>query len=76
VNSISMYAPSSRSNGSDPSVKYSGGEPLMTGQWYWIKLYSMDHWNIIGHLGGKNRDSRSREFFISHANRLKLLPQK
>ena len=76
VNSISMYAPSSISNGSDPSVKYSGGEPLMTGQWYWIKLYSMDHWNIIGHLGGKDRDSRSREFFISHANRLKLLPQK
>ena len=73
VNSISMYAPTSKLNGPDPSSKYFEDELLMRGQWYWMKFTEMDHWNIIGHLGNKERKKVSKDFFLYHAKRLKLL---
>lgn len=75
VNSISMIAPISKENGPDPSSKFSKGELLISGQWYWMKINSMDHWNIIGHLANKDREKRSRDFFLSHLNVLKNLPK-
>jgi triacylglycerol lipase len=75
VNSISMITPISKENGADPSSKLSKEELLISGQWYWLKINSMDHWNIIGHLVNKDRESRSRNFFLSHIKILKELPK-
>jgi triacylglycerol lipase len=76
VNSISMKAPVSKSNGSDASSKYDPNDLLITGQWYWMKIPGMDHWNIIGHLANKERKEKSKSFFISHLNRLSDLPSR
>jgi triacylglycerol lipase len=76
VNSISMKAPISKSNGSDATSKYDPKDLLITGQWYWIKIPRMDHWNIIGHLANKERKETSKSFFISHLNRLSDLPSR
>ena len=70
-----MITPISKENGADPSSKLSKEELLISGQWYWLKINSMDHWNIIGHLVNKDRESRSRSFFLSHIKRLKDLPR-
>ncbi len=75
VNSISMITPISKENGADPSSKFSKEELLISGQWYWLKIDSMDHWNIIGHLVNKDRESRSRSFFLSHIKILRDLPR-
>ena len=75
VNSISMIAPVSKENGPDPSSQYSKDELLISGQWYWVKIDSMDHWNIIGHLVNKDREARSKSFFLSHLDVLKSLPK-
>ena len=74
VNTISMYGPSTGSNGPDPIVEYDENELLIPGQWYWIKVYPMDHWNIIGHLGSKERMEAARLVLKAHGNRLKTLP--
>ena len=58
-----MIAPVSKENGPDPSSQYSDDELLISGQWYWLKINSMDHWNIIGHLVDKDREVRSKKFF-------------
>lgn len=76
VNSISMKVPVSKSNGSDASSKYDPKDLLITGQWYWIRIPGMDHWNIIGHLANKERKERSKAFFISHLKRLSDLPSR
>ena len=73
--SISMIAPVSKENGPDPSSQYSDDELLISGQWYWLKINSMDHWNIIGHLVDKDREVRSKKFFLSHLDILKSLPK-
>jgi len=75
VNSVSMIAPKSKESGADPSSKFSREELLISGQWYWLKIESMDHWNIIGHLVNKDRESRSKDFFRSHIEILKNLPK-
>ena len=59
--------------GSDPIVEYDDNELLIPDQWYWIKVYSMDHWNIIGHLGSKERMEAARMMLKAHGNRLKTL---
>ena len=74
VNSCSMYGPTSGVNGEDPIVKYEENELLIPGQWYWTKVENMDHWNIIGHLGNKKRDERSRGLFQAHIKLLSDLP--
>ena len=74
VNSCSMYGPTSGVNGEDIIIEYEENELLIPGQWYWTKVDKMDHWNIIGHLGNKERDKRSKNIFISHINLLKSLP--
>ena len=74
VNTISMYGPSTGSNGPDPIVEYDENELLIPGQWYWIKVCPMDHWNIIGHLGSKERMEAARMVLKAHGNRLKTLP--
>ena len=61
-------------NGPDPIVEYDENELLIPGQWYWIKVYPMDHWNIIGHLGSKERMEAARMVLKAHGNRLKTLP--
>ena len=74
VNTISMYGPSTGSNGPDPIVEYDDNELLIPGQWYWIKVHPMDHWNIIGHLGSKERMEVARIVLKTHVTRLKTLP--
>ena len=74
VNTISMYGPSTGSNGPDPVVEYDEYELLIPGQWYWIKVFPMDHWNIIGHLGSKERIEAAKKVIKTHGNRLKTLP--
>ena len=39
VNTISMYGPSTGSNGSDPIIEYDENKILIPGQWGWIKVY-------------------------------------
>ena len=65
----------SKENGSDPSSVFSKEELLISGQWYLLRINSMDHWNIIGHLVNKDRESRSKNFFLSHIEILKNLPK-
>jgi len=74
VNTISMYGPSTGSNGADPIVEYDEDELLIPGQWYCIKVNTMDHWNIIGHLGSGERMKTSWQVLKIHGNRLKTLP--
>ncbi len=75
VNSISMYGPSTGSNGPDPIVKFDINDILIPGQWYWQKIEGMDHWNIIGHLCDKERQLISINYFLEHAAVLKSLPK-
>ena len=74
VNTVSMYGPSTGINGLDPIVEYDNSELLIPGQWYWIKLSNMDHWSIIGHLGGGGRLNRAQKELEEHMVRLKKLP--
>ena len=74
VNTVSMYGPSTGINGLDPIVEYDKSELLIPGQWYWIKLSNMDHWSIIGHLGGGGRLNRAQKELEEHMVRLKKLP--
>ena len=74
VNTISMIGPTTGYNGPDPILEFEEAELLIPGQWYWIKIYEMDHYSIIGHLGNDERIKRAEEYLIQHALRLKNLP--
>ena len=74
VNTISMYGPSTGSNGPDPIVEYEENDLLMPGQWYWIKVYDMDHWSMIGHFNSRIKSEIAKKHILDHAGRLKALP--
>ena len=38
VNSISMYGPTTGTNGPDPIIEFDPEDLLITGQWYWKKI--------------------------------------
>ena len=69
-----MYGPITGSNGADPIVEYDENELLIPGQWYYIKVNTMDHGNIIGHLGNDERMETAWQILKMHGNRLKTLP--
>tara|TARA_B100001248_G_scaffold195340_1_gene150097 strand:- start:210 stop:1403 length:1194 start_codon:yes stop_codon:yes gene_type:complete len=73
VNSISMFGPTTGVNGPDPIIEYDPSDLLITGQWYWKKLYQMDHWSVIGHFGSEEKKMRGFKLIKKHLQLLKTL---
>ncbi len=73
VNSVSMFGPTTGSNGADPIIEYDPKSLLITGQWYWIKIAQMDHWSVLGHFGSKENRARAYGIFKKHVRLLQTL---
>jgi triacylglycerol lipase len=76
VNTCSMFGPTTGTNGADPIVAYDNKDGLLiTGQWYYLGPYQIDHWNIIGQrTDGNGQHEISQMIIKNHASRIKLLP--
>ena len=74
VNKISMYGPTTGSNGQDPITIYREDELLITGQWYVMGEYQSDHKRFVGHNINQNEFDSLITIYKNHAELLWSLP--
>ena len=74
VNKISMYGPTTGSNGQDPIAIYRENELLITGQWYVMGEYQSDHKRFVGHNINQNEFDSLITIYNNHAELLWSLP--
>jgi len=74
VNKISMYGPTTGSNGQDPITIYRKDELLITGQWYVMGEYQSDHKRFVGHNINQNEFDSLITIYKNHAELLWSLP--
>ena len=74
VNKISMYGPTTGSNGQDPITIYREDELLITGQWYVMGEYQSDHKRFVGHNINQNEFDSLITIYNNHAELLWSLP--
>ena len=74
VNKISMYGPTTGSNGQDPITIYREDELLITGQWYVMGEYQSDHKRFVGHNINQNEFNSLITIYKNHAELLWSLP--
>ena len=74
VNKISMYGPTTGSNGQDPITIYRKNELLITGQWYVMGEYQSDHKRFVGHNINQNEFDSLITIYKNHAELLWSLP--
>ena len=74
VNKISMYGPTTGSNGQDPITIYREDELLITGQWYVMGEYQSDHKRFVGHNINQNEFDSLITIYKNHAQLLWSLP--
>ena len=70
VNKISMYGPSTGSNGADPIANYRTDELLISGQWYVMGEFQSDHRKFIGHSINKTEFDTLIKVYNKHAELL------
>ena len=75
VNKISMYGPSTGSNGADPIANYRTNELLISGQWYVMGEFQSDHRKFIGHSINKTEFDTLMKVYNKHAELLWNLPK-
>ena len=75
VNTISMIAPTTGLNGSDPIIEYKVNKVFVPGAWYYMGKLTMDHRTLMGH-GKISNDVLNNILllFKEHADRLYALP--
>ena len=74
VNKISMYGPTTGSNGQDPITIYREDELLITGQWYVMGEYQSDHKRFVGHNINQNEFDSLITIYKNHAELVWSLP--
>ena len=75
VSKISMYGPTTGTNGADPIATYHENELLIPGQWYVIGEYRFDHRKFIGHGVTLNERDSIKKLFSDHMSLLWTLPE-
>ena len=75
VNKISMYGPSTGSNGADPIANYRTDELLISGQWYVMGEFQSDHRKFIGHSLNKTEFDTLMKVYNKHVELLWNLPK-
>ena len=75
VSKISMYGPTTGTNGADPIATYHENELLIPGQWYVIGEYRSDHRKFIGHGVTPNERDSIKTLFSDHMSLLWALPE-
>ena len=75
VNKISMYGPSTGSNGADPIANYRTDELLISGQWYVMGEFQSDHRKFIGHSLNKTEFDTLMKVYNKHTEILWNLPK-
>jgi len=75
VSKISMYGPTTGTNGADPIATYHENELLIPGQWYVIGEYRSDHRKFIGHGVTPIEQDSMKKLFSDHMSLLWTLPE-
>jgi len=75
VSKISMYGPTTGTNGPDPIATYHENELLIPGQWYVIGEYRSDHRKFIGHGVTPIEQDSMKKLFTDHMSLLWTLPE-
>ena len=75
VNKISMYGPTTGTNGQDPIANYRLDELLITGQWYVMGEYQSDHKRFVGHNINQSEFDSLITIYNNHAELLWGLPK-
>ena len=75
VNKISMYGPTSGTNGPDPIAMYRENELLIPGQWYVMGEYQSDHRKFVGHSINQSELDSLKIIYSRHMALLWTLPE-
>ena len=76
VNKVSMYGPTTGTNGPDLISKYTSTELLIPGQWYTINdTIKIDHRQMIGHGTSKKDYKVLFRIYSEHLDLIKSLPK-
>ena len=76
VNKVSMYGPTTGTNGPDLISKYTSTELLIPGQWYTINdTIKIDHRRMIGHGTSKKDYKVLFKIYSEHLDLIKSLPE-
>jgi len=76
VNKVSMYGPTTGTNGPDLISKYTSTELLIPGQWYTINdTIKIDHRRMIGHGTSKKDYKMLFRVYSEHLDLIKSLPK-
>ena len=70
VNTVSMFGPTTGSNGPDPITEFRQGDLVIPGQWYVMGNYEFDHSALIGHQMRKDEYSSLKKIY---SDQLRLL---
>ncbi|MEA1882220.1 MAG: lipase [Candidatus Marinimicrobia bacterium] len=75
VNKVSMYGPTTGTNGPDPIAIYRENELLIPGQWYVMGEHKLDHRKFIGHSLKESELDSMKLLFSKHMALLWTLPK-